>query len=89
MVDKQEERCATETTERGEQEVLAHSQMVNRLNSLEVSECMALLPSLKEHFLQQIASFEGGRIRKYFSHWQEIATDSEILDMVMMVHIFH
>ena len=48
---------------------------------------MAFLPSLEEHFLQQIASFEGGRIRKYFSHWQEITTDSEILDMVSGTHI--
>ena len=48
---------------------------------------MAFLPSLKEHFLQQIASFEGDRIRKYFSHWQEITTDSEILDMVSGTHI--
>ena len=86
-VDKQKQRHATETTERGEQEVLTHSQMVNRLNSLEVSEYMAFLPSLKEHFLQQVASFEGGRIRKYFSHWQEITTDSEILDMVRGTHI--
>ena len=85
-MDKQEQRRTTETTERGEQEVLTQSQMVNRLNSLEVSEYMVLLPSLKEHFLQQIASFEGGRIRKYFSHWQEIA-DSEILDMVSGTHI--
>ena len=66
----------------GEQEVLIPSQMVNRLNSLEVSEFMAFLPSLKKHLLQQIALFEGGRIRKYFSHWQEITTDSEVIDMV-------
>ena len=86
-MDKQEQRRATETTERGEQEVLTHSQMVNGLNSLEVSEYMAFLPWLKKHFLQQIASFEGGRIRKYFSPWQEITTDSEILDMVSGTHI--
>ena len=61
--------------------------MVHRLNSLEVSEYMAFLPSLKEHLLQQIASFASGRTRKYFSHWLEITTDSEILDMVSGTHI--
>ena len=77
---------ATQTTERGEQEV-THSQMVHRLNSLEVSEYMAFLPSLKEHFIQQIASFEGGGIKWFFSHWQEITNDPEILDMVSGTHI--
>ena len=48
---------------------------------------MAFLPSLKKHLPQQIASFEGGRIRKYFSHWQEITTDSEVIDMVSGTHI--
>ena len=81
-MDKPELLRETETSERGEQEVLTHPQMVDRLNSLEVSEYMAFLPSLKEHLLQQIASFESGRIREYFSLWHEITTDSEILDIV-------
>ena len=77
----------SENTERGEQELLTHSQMVNRLNSLEVIKRIygVILPSLKEHL--QIASFEGGWIRKHFSHWQKITTDSEILDMVSGTHI--
>ena len=48
---------------------------------------MALFPSLKEHFIQQIASFEGGWIRKFSSHWQKITTDPEVLDMVSRTHI--
>ena len=85
-MDTQAQCWTTQTTERGEQEV-THSQMVHRLNGLEVSEYMAFLPSLKEHFTQQIASFEGGRIKRFFSHWQEITNDPEILDMVSGTHI--
>ena len=85
-MDSQEQRQPTQTTERGEQEV-THSQIVNTLNGLEVSEFMAFLPSLKQHFIQQIASFEGGRIRKFSSHWQKITNDPEVLDMVSGTHI--
>ena len=85
-VDSQEQRQPTQTTERGEQEV-THSQIVNTLNGLEVSEFMAFLPSLKQHFIQQIASFEGGRIRKFSSHGQKITNDPEVLDMVSGTHI--
>ena len=61
--------------------------MVNKLNGLEVSEFMAFLASLKEHLFQQIASFEGGRIRKFSCHWQQITNDPEVLDMVSGTHI--
>ena len=43
---KQEQRRATETTERGEQEVLTHSQIVDRLNSLELSEFFSCMSTI-------------------------------------------
>ena len=85
-MDSQKQRQPTQTTESGEQEV-TNFQLVNTLNGLEVSEFMAFLPSLKQHFIQQIASFEGGRIRKFSSHWQKITNDPQVLDMVSGTHI--
>ena len=46
-LDKPEQRRATQTLERDEQEV-THSQMVNKLNGLEVSEFMAFLPQFNK-----------------------------------------
>ena len=52
-MDSEEQRRETQTTERGKQEV-SYSQVLNTLNSMEVSESKTFLPSLEEHFIQQI-----------------------------------
>jgi hypothetical protein len=61
--------------------------MLPVLNNVKVSEFISFLPTLIKHFTDQIASFQAGRIAKFYAEWQKITSDPEILDMVRGTHI--
>ena len=57
------------------------SDIIMKLNTTQVSEYQAILPSLLEYFKGRTKTFIAGNLAAYFHIWQDLTSDPEILEM--------
>ena len=58
------------------------SDIIMKLNTTQVNEYQAILPSLLEYFKGRTKTFIAGSLAAYFHLWQDLTSDPEILETV-------
>ena len=67
-----------EETARPANEPEITSDIIMKLNTTQVSEYQAILPSLLEYFKGRTKTFIAGSLAAYFHIWQDLTSDPEI-----------
>ena len=54
----------------------------SKLNSLRVTDFVGFVPTLIAYLVAQTSCFKSGRLAQFIPAWQQITSDTEILQMV-------
>ena len=65
-----------------QQEINTDEDIMSKLHMLQVTEFEGFIPTLIVYLVAQTSCFKSGRLEKFAHCWQNITSDTEILQMV-------